>query len=49
VRTLTVRTLAAACEQGFKATPSLAAVEERFKAWDACELDATADGCDSAL
>ena len=36
-------------EQGFKATPSLAAVEERFKAFDACELDATAAGCDGAL
>jgi hypothetical protein len=41
--------LCAYCAQGFKATPSLAAVEERFKAFDACELDATADGCDGAL
>jgi hypothetical protein len=37
------------CAQGFKATPSLSAVEERFKAFDACELDATATGCDNAL
>ena len=35
--------------KGFKATPSLAAVEERFKFFGACELDATADGCDGAL
>jgi hypothetical protein len=35
--------------KGFKATPSLAAVEERFKTFGACELDATAEGCDGAV
>ncbi len=35
--------------KGFKATPSLAAVEERFKAFGECELDATAPGCAEAL
>ena len=38
-----------AMSQGFKATPSLAAVEERFKAFGECELDATAPGCDGAV
>ena len=38
-----------ACAQGFKATPSLATVEERFKAFGECELDATAEGCDNAV
>ena len=35
--------------KGFKATPSLAAVEERFKSFGACELDPSADGCDGAV
>ena len=35
--------------KGFKATPSLAAVEERFKSFGACELDPAAAGCDAAV
>ena len=35
--------------KGFKATPSLAAVEERFKSFGECELDPTAAGCDAAV